>query len=248
MYIYTDLDTKYKICDAAHAHSYNSIIYFNKKMGFVDGILAATFAPLILIIGFVLWDKIWTASAIMLNITKSSVAALLFILVAIFQSFVFQTNPFFNTNSFNLFMLLISSLIGIIIGDNTWLRALALIGTKRVVFVDALKPFLATILAAIFLQENLAIIQIVAIFITMSGVLIVSLEKTEDLENDDEKELNTVKNLDTESIECENNNNEKTNIIKAKDIVINEGDISGDNDNISSNESTTSKLRKGYIL
>ena len=58
-------------------------------MGFVDGILAATFAPLILIIGFVLWDKIWTASAIMLNITKSSVAALLFILVAIFQSFVF---------------------------------------------------------------------------------------------------------------------------------------------------------------
>ena len=145
-------------------------------------------------------------------------------------------------------MLLISSLIGIIIGDNTWLRALALIGTKRVVFVDALKPFLATILAAIFLQENLAIIQIVAIFITMSGVLIVSLEKTEDLENDDEKELNTVKNLDTESIECENNNNEKTNIIKAKDIVINEGDIGGDNDNISSNESTTSKLRKGYIL
>ena len=82
----------------------------------------------------------------------------------------------------------------------------------------------------------------------MSGVLIVSLEKTEDLENDDEKELNTVKNLDTESIECENNNNDKANIIKAKDIVINEGDISGDNDNISSNESTTSKLRKGYIL
>ena len=41
---------------------------------------------------------------------------------------------------------------------------------------------------------------------------------------------------------------EKTNIIKAKDIVINEGDIGGDNDNISSNESTTSKLRKGYIL
>ena len=97
-------------------------------------------------------------------------------------------------------------------------------------------------------QINLAIIQIVAIFITMSGVLIVSLEKTEDLENDDEKELNTVKNLDTESIECENNNNEKANIIKAKDIVINEGDISGDNDSISSNESTTSKLRKGYIL
>ena len=60
--------------------------------------------------------------------------------------------------------------------------------------------------------------------------------------------LNTVKNLDTVSIECENTNNEKANIIKAKDIVINEGDISGDNDNISSNESTTSKLRKGYIL
>ena len=81
-------------------------------MGFVDGILAATFAPLILIIGFVLWDKIWTASAIMLNITKSSVAALLFILVAIFQSFVFQTNRFFNTNSFNLFTIALGAGMG----------------------------------------------------------------------------------------------------------------------------------------
>ena len=101
-------------------------------MGFVDGILAATFAPLILIIGFVLWDKLWTASAILLNVTKSSVAALLFIIVASIQSFIFKTNSFFNTDTFNLLMLLLSSLIGIIIGDNTWLRALALIGTKRV--------------------------------------------------------------------------------------------------------------------
>ena len=101
-------------------------------MGFVDGILAATFAPLILIIGFVLWDKLWTASAILLNITKSSVAALLFIIVALIQSFILKTNSFFNTGAFNLLMLLLSSLIGIIIGDNTWLRALALIGTKRV--------------------------------------------------------------------------------------------------------------------
>ena len=57
-------------------------------------------------------------------------------------------------------MLLLSAVIGIIIGDNTWLRALALIGTKRVVFVDALKPFLAAVLSRIFLDESLTILQV----------------------------------------------------------------------------------------
>ena len=109
-------------------------------MGFIEGILAATFAPLILVVGFVLWDKIWISSAILLNITKSGVAGTLFLLVAIFQTLIFQL-PFFETTTLNVFMLLVSAVIGIIIGDNTWLRALALIGTKRVVFVDALKPF-----------------------------------------------------------------------------------------------------------
>ena len=147
-------------------------------MGFIEGILAATFAPLILVVGFVLWDKIWTSSAILLNITKSSVAGTLFFLVAIFQTLTFQF-PFFETTALNVLMLLLSAVIGIIIGDNTWLRALALIGTKRVVFVDALKPFLAAVLGHIFLDENLTIIQVFGMFLTVGGVLIVSLEKTE---------------------------------------------------------------------
>ena len=60
----------------------------DKTMGFLEGIFAATLAPLILVIGFVLWDKLWNASAIMLNITKSSVAATLFIFIAVLQAFV----------------------------------------------------------------------------------------------------------------------------------------------------------------
>ena len=146
-------------------------------MGFIEGILAATFAPLILVVGFVLWDKIWTSSAILLNITKSSAAGTLFLLVAVFQTLIFQY-PFFETTTLNLFMLLLSAVIGIIIGDNTWLRALALIGTKRVVFVDALKPFLAAVLSHIFLDESLTILQVFGMFLTVGGVLMVSLEQT----------------------------------------------------------------------
>ena len=125
-----------------------------------------------------LWDKIWISSAILLNITKSSVAGTLFLLVAIFPNVNFPIS-IFETTTLNVFMLLVSAVIGIIIGDNTWLRALALIGTKRVVFVDALKPFLAAVLSHIFLDKSLTILQVFGMFLTVGGVLMVSLEKTE---------------------------------------------------------------------
>eukprot|EP00756_Hemistasia_phaeocysticola_P018313 Hpha_TRINITY_DN15585_c1_g13::TRINITY_DN15585_c1_g13_i1::g.103914::m.103914 len=38
---------------------------------------------------------------------------------------------------------MLSGLVGITIGDNTWLLAVQMIGSRRVIVVDSLKPFLA---------------------------------------------------------------------------------------------------------
>ena len=44
-------------------------------------------------------------------------------------------------------------MLGIVVGDNTWLRALQLLGARRVILVDALKPWLAAILGHFLLDE-----------------------------------------------------------------------------------------------
>ena len=43
--------------------------------------------------------------------------------------------------------LVISAFIGITVGDNCWLIALKAIGARRVILVDAIKPFAAALLA-----------------------------------------------------------------------------------------------------
>lgn len=48
---------------------------------------------------------------------------------------------------------MLSAMLGIVIGDNTWLRALRLLGARRVILVDALKPWLAAVLGHFLLDE-----------------------------------------------------------------------------------------------
>ena len=47
-------------------------------------------------------------------------------------------------------MLCFSSLIGIVIGDWFWLKALKLIGARKVIIIDSIKPFLGAILGYVY--------------------------------------------------------------------------------------------------
>ena len=51
--------------------------------------------------------------------------------------------------------LILSSTLGIIVGDVLWLEALRLLGAKHVIVIDSLKPFIAAILGWIALDEVL---------------------------------------------------------------------------------------------
>jgi drug/metabolite transporter (DMT)-like permease len=73
--------------------------------------------------------------------------------------------------------LILSSTIGIIIGDILWLQALEILGTVRVVFMDALKPFCAAVFGSILLNEPFRWTILLGITITMVGIVLVSLEQ-----------------------------------------------------------------------
>jgi drug/metabolite transporter (DMT)-like permease len=73
--------------------------------------------------------------------------------------------------------LTLSSTIGIIIGDILWLHALTILGTVRVVFIDALKPFCATVFGSIILHEPFRLVVLCGIACTVLGILCISLEQ-----------------------------------------------------------------------
>lgn len=76
--------------------------------------------------------------------------------------------------------LVLSSLLGIIIGDLAELEALRLVGARRVLMIDTIKPFMASFLGMFFLGERLTIFAFLGMVLTAFGVyivLMVSLEQ-----------------------------------------------------------------------
>ena len=123
-------------------------------------------------IGFIVWDQTWKGSAVALNIFKCSLASGLFIItIAIVGHSSMSTylSPACG-------MLILSSLLGIVVGDVAWLQALQMLGARRVILVDSLKPFLASILGYFILDEAISAVGCVGMVVTIVGVSIVSLE------------------------------------------------------------------------
>ena len=78
--------------------------------------------------------------------------------------------------------LVVSAFVGIVIGDNLWLHSLQVLGARRVILIDILKPFIALAMARFVLLEGISVSVALGMVVTLCGVLAVSLEKTEDHE------------------------------------------------------------------
>ncbi len=93
----------------------------------------------------------------------------------------------------NVGYLILSSTLGIIVGDVLWLEALRLLGAKHVIVIDSLKPFAAAILGRVGLGEVLLPPAWGGMVLTVIGVGVVSWEEQrtptalEEEENDNEK-------------------------------------------------------------
>jgi drug/metabolite transporter (DMT)-like permease len=158
-----------------------------RNMTFGLGIAAALGAPFVMTLGFIAWESHWKGSAFALNLFKCNTASILFLILAC----TVRSNPF-PENVFTVkavgYMFL-SSTIGIIIGDWAWLEALRLLGARRVILMDSLKPFLAAFLGWMILDEELRIAAFAGIALTVAGVLLVSLETTKEQEETNNNNL-----------------------------------------------------------
>jgi drug/metabolite transporter (DMT)-like permease len=137
----------------------------------VAGFAAAALSPFAMTIGFIIWGKSWQGSAYTLNVFKCSLAGAIFVLV----SLIFPSPG--RTGMYGQSMVIVSSLIGIVIGDNTWLLALQIIGAKKVIVIDAMKPFFAAFAAYFILKEPLTLQICVGVVVSTIGVIMVSTEK-----------------------------------------------------------------------
>lgn len=118
------------------------------------GFVAAFAAPLVGVLGFSIWGEHWTGHSYMLNCVKGCVATILFIATyGILSPLASWDTSLDRFTGQVIGWLLLSSLLGIVIGDTCWLQAQQLLGTSSVVLIDALKPGLSAFWGYVFLGE-----------------------------------------------------------------------------------------------
>ena len=148
------------------------------------GVLAAAATPLLGAIGLFIWSKVWTGDAFALNLVKCSVGTMGFVVAGVAsRSGAWLSNASAEVTAW----LVLSAFIGIVVGDNLWLYSLRVIGARRVILIDILKPFIALGMAKAALGEGVSVAVALGMCVTLGGVLTVSLEenRTGDEENGD---------------------------------------------------------------
>ncbi|KAL7470421.1 hypothetical protein ACHAXS_010644 [Conticribra weissflogii] len=168
-----------------------------------DGIIAALLAPFFMSLGFFIWDARWTSSggsAFALNLYKCNVGAIGFAIMAGVRGFSLRSHESLDVfNAANVGFLILSSTLGILVGDILWLEALQLLGAKHVIVVDSLKPFIAAILGRLGLGEVLRPSAWGGMLLTVMGVFIIAWEEQKivstSIENDVNGRSNEQENL-----------------------------------------------------
>ncbi len=162
------------------------------------GVAAALLSPLVMTVGFFIWEGSWKGSAFGLNVFKGTMATCIFILTILVLQLIGGGVGFarlLSSSQQSINFLLLSSFLGIVIGDSIWLQALKVIGARRVIIIDSFKPGLGALLGALMLRESCGLEVVFGLSLTTAGVLMVCLEeKPTNIEkdaNDDELSLST---------------------------------------------------------
>ncbi len=106
-----------------------------------------------------------------LNLERMMIAALLLIITIV------ATGHYFFVSSTQLYLLIISGFLGLVVGDSFLFKAYKEIGPRLSVLVMSSNPAIAAILAFFVLDEGLDILSITGIIITIAGITIVVLER-----------------------------------------------------------------------
>ncbi len=137
------------------------------------GEIAALFAALFWALASVVYSRVGQRiSPIGLNLIKGIIAILLLLLTLLLQKQSFPDVP-----RITFWVLLLSGLIGIGIGDSAYFATLKYLGARRGLLLETLAPPLTAILAFIFLGERLSIQAWCGILLTILGIAWVISER-----------------------------------------------------------------------
>ncbi|MEB3337175.1 MAG: DMT family transporter [Leptolyngbyaceae bacterium] len=141
------------------------------------GELAALSAALVWSVAALVYTRVGQQiSASMLNLIKGLIAIALLGLTLYIQG-----NGFPTVSPIAFSLLLLSGVLGIGLGDTFYFKTLNYLGPRRTLLLEALAPPLAALLALVFLQEQLSLINWLGIGVTIAGVTWVVSERTPNL-------------------------------------------------------------------
>ena len=126
-------------------------------------------APGLMAFGLFVWADAWTRSPLALNAFKCSLGSALFGLVVL----IFYRRPMPERA---VLWLAFSSLLGIVIADTLWLAALQILGARRMIAIDALKPFVAAFMGWLLLGDVVPWLGYLGVVICALGVYLLNVE------------------------------------------------------------------------
>ena len=126
-------------------------------------------APGLMAFGLFVWADAWTRSPLSLNAFKCFLGSALFGLVVL----IFYRRPMPERA---VLWLAFSSLLGIVIADTLWLAALQILGARRMIAIDALKPFVAAFMGWLLLGDVVPWLGYLGVVICALGVYLLNVE------------------------------------------------------------------------
>ena len=136
-------------------------------------------APGLMAFGLFVWADAWTYSPLALNAFKCALGSSLFGLVVL----IFYRRPMPERA---VLWLAFSSLLGIVIADTLWLAALQILGARRMIAIDALKPFVAAFMGYFLLGDAVPWLGYLGVVVCALGVYLLNVESAEQEEDDED--------------------------------------------------------------
>lgn len=112
--------------------------------------------------------------SLQLNVSRIILATIFLFLIILIANFNYELSYD------QVYYLALSGFVGLVLGDSFLFKSFQLIGARLGMLLMALVPAFSSVLALVFLNENLALISVIGMTITLSGIFIVILERNKD--------------------------------------------------------------------
>lgn len=131
---------------------------------------------------------LWTGTSVFFTLSARKVGSVIVNRVRLFIGLIFLVTLHFITKGeflpvsagyYHWLWLGLSGIIGLLLGDSALFQAFVMIGPHLSMLMMTLVPILSVLLAWIFLRETLTLINLIGIILTICGIILVVIKKSE---------------------------------------------------------------------